>query len=517
MQVGCSDPIEDTILQLGFEIKNDIVLLGMSLTDHSPCFDNNCEKIVQKIKKQTNFWKRFNLSLPGRISIAKTFLYSQINYLGCFMPMKHNELKKMSDEIENFVGGKLKIAKNRYCENRENGGLGLFNLKTFLAAQSCTWLKRSFTPNEFWKQELHRFSYGNIFNLRVKNFDKKMNPILCHIVSSYEMFMHKFTVYHENFLKSWILENPCFTFDVGRKLYLKETFFSQDEWVTHSNALKSLTIEQFLLPNKTILSRGEFLENTGINLSELKYNKLKCLVRTAILNFSKTTIMHKKCDTIQNFCMRIKRGCKKFRKILEPEQTRYVTSNIFKLAELTDTVINSEKSARLNSLWGIHTLDNSLRTFLFKFHNNALGTNSRVSHFVQNHDRTCTFCNLLNVPEENDETISHLFFECSVVEEFLMLFQTWLYNSNAPVHMNRNDFFGGSNHENKSKNIVLDILHGIVKKFIWDCKLRHTLPNFELFRHNFISEFKLQIKINRSIRENSIKSGLFTNHNEFNI
>ena len=65
IQVGSSDPIEENILQLGFEIKNDIVLLGTTITNRSPCFEENCEKIIQKIKKQTLFWKRFNLSIQG--------------------------------------------------------------------------------------------------------------------------------------------------------------------------------------------------------------------------------------------------------------------------------------------------------------------------------------------------------------------------------------------------------------------------------------------------------------------
>ena len=72
---------------------------------------------MSKIRKQANYWKRFSLSLPGRIDVAKTFLYSQINYLGCILPFKKHEIRAFSELIENFVLGKLRIAKSRIYQN----------------------------------------------------------------------------------------------------------------------------------------------------------------------------------------------------------------------------------------------------------------------------------------------------------------------------------------------------------------------------------------------------------------
>jgi hypothetical protein len=39
-------------------------------------------EIEEKVQKQVNIWARFNLSLSGRINIAKTMMYSQLNYAG---------------------------------------------------------------------------------------------------------------------------------------------------------------------------------------------------------------------------------------------------------------------------------------------------------------------------------------------------------------------------------------------------------------------------------------------------
>jgi len=99
MQVGSNDPIPQEIIDLGLTITDEIVLLGAKIKNQGVCFDSNGTLILEKIRKQVNFWKRFNLSLPGRINVAKTFLYSQVNYLGCFLPFKAAELNLMSKEI----------------------------------------------------------------------------------------------------------------------------------------------------------------------------------------------------------------------------------------------------------------------------------------------------------------------------------------------------------------------------------------------------------------------------------
>jgi hypothetical protein len=87
MQVGSDLPIEQNILNLGFDVKNEITLLGLIIEGDTGSFEISFNKITQSIAKEKNFWLRFNLSLPGRIAIAKSMLYSQINYLGCFLPV----------------------------------------------------------------------------------------------------------------------------------------------------------------------------------------------------------------------------------------------------------------------------------------------------------------------------------------------------------------------------------------------------------------------------------------------
>ncbi len=62
------------------------------------------------------------------------------------------------------------------------------------------------------------------------------------------------------------------------------------------------------------------------------------------------------------------------------------------------------------SLWNSQGLTNRSKVFLFKFFNNILGINTRLSHFVPNHSRGCTFCSLNGILPVPDETFMHIFF-----------------------------------------------------------------------------------------------------------
>ena len=72
------------------KVKNSITVLGMKIDNNLSDLHVRFDDTLKKMQKFANFWNRFKLSLPGRIAIAKTFLFSLINHIGCFlMPLDH--------------------------------------------------------------------------------------------------------------------------------------------------------------------------------------------------------------------------------------------------------------------------------------------------------------------------------------------------------------------------------------------------------------------------------------------
>ena len=509
MVVGNNDQVPQEIIDIGFELQSEITLLGAKIKNTGICYEGNGTVIIEKIRRQTNFWKRFNLSLPGRINVAKTFLYSQINYLGCFLPIGDADKKQMSTLIENFVSGNLRIAKRRLYAKKGDGGLDLFELDDYLGAQCCSWVKRAYNLDEIWKKELFLKSRGKMFNLRQKDFDKRKNPILYNIAGYFEKFIYKFTVVKENFRKAFMYDNPCLKFDFNGQHFLKRTFFNEEEWQNNEYKIKSLTLDMILGRNDEIFSKEVFEIKSGMTFTLLKYHRIVALARTAIRLYKKHTVLDCKTDTVQNFLMRVKRGSRHIRNVLTGSENGVVSQNIFKYAELTETVINAEHSRILNLSWSFGYLTNSVKTFTFKLHNNLLGLNSRVAHFVRGQSSNCTFCDIMQTPEDNRETTLHLFYDCPCVEELLAQFFSWIFSTVEPRHVSRLEFFVGFDTGNEKKDKTLNVINLLVKKFIWDCKLRYCIPSLESLKTNVCSELKRIASVQNLMKDLFIGSELF--------
>jgi hypothetical protein len=78
-------------------------LLGIEIVASLDNIDSIFAKIIVKITNLTAYWERFKLSLPGRITVAKTFLVSQLNYVGCFLTPSDNIIERIQVIIDNFV------------------------------------------------------------------------------------------------------------------------------------------------------------------------------------------------------------------------------------------------------------------------------------------------------------------------------------------------------------------------------------------------------------------------------
>jgi hypothetical protein len=236
----------------------------MGITEENPV------GIINKVINQISIWRPFNLSLPGRISIAKSMLYSQINYLGCFMPLSEETVAELDNLIINFVKGNLNIARKRMYQQPENGGLGLFDLKNFLDAQKCAWIKRSHDLSEPWKIILYVSNYGNLYNVKESNINMFEYPI-CHSISkSFENFTDMFAKHNENFRDCYIFDSKIFTLGLESKEHLNCSHFDNLFFAENSAKLYKLRYSNFYNNQGNIIESDEIREITGLLLTELQ-------------------------------------------------------------------------------------------------------------------------------------------------------------------------------------------------------------------------------------------------------
>ena len=72
----------EQIVNLGFKVVNTLQILGLKIGPDGLMENDALDAANAKINQLIGSWSRFNLTLKGRISISKTFLISQITYLG---------------------------------------------------------------------------------------------------------------------------------------------------------------------------------------------------------------------------------------------------------------------------------------------------------------------------------------------------------------------------------------------------------------------------------------------------
>jgi hypothetical protein len=90
----CANLTEE-ILQLGFNVVDKVKLLGMDIDRTLSSLNNFFGDVAVKITQMIEHWERFYLTLPGRISICKTFMISQIGYPGSIIMPSDAQIKRL--------------------------------------------------------------------------------------------------------------------------------------------------------------------------------------------------------------------------------------------------------------------------------------------------------------------------------------------------------------------------------------------------------------------------------------
>jgi len=491
MQLGSADPVPDNIKDLGFDVQNEIKLLGLKIKSSCSNYTVSKTELEDKVQSQIRFWQRFDLSLSGRISVSKTFMYSQLNYLGCFLPIDHIRLTNIENKIEEYVKGPLNIAKERMTLRREEGGLGLFSLSRFLGSQACTWAKRAQSLDDNWKIRLYRNSLGGVLNLRGNDFNEAEEPILHFIAKNMETFHSNLTSTKKNYEEAYFIDNNYFSYGGENRQLFDKNFFGEAFYNSNRYKLGNLKFSHFLNANRAVKGWAEFIESSGILVPEEKYDIMRRCCSDLLEGGGGPFPPSDTVDLI-TFCNRFKKGSKPFRRIITGNLRDEIPRNINTFAENSQTIIGLEMGRKINGLWGFTYFSSAMRTFLFKMHNNILGLNNRVAHFIRDHSPICTFCRLLMRGDAPNEDTLHLFYDCPSVETVRDQFFVWAYREDVRYVISRKDLFLvqviGNTDTVNSNTIIRTIIAKLFLKYIWDSRCRYSLPTLEEAKENIISE-----------------------------
>jgi hypothetical protein len=164
----------------------------------------------------------------------------------------------------------------------------------------------------------------------------------------------------------------------------------------------------------------------------------------------------------------------------------------------------------INGLWGYSFSSNNMCVFLLKLHNNILGLNNRVAHFIRDHSPICTFCRLMRRNDAQDESVLHLFYECEYVERVRDAFFQWAYDEDAPFIISPQELFliqtrmGITN----VTTLIRTVIAKLYLKYIWDCRNRNGMPELEGIKNYISYEVNTIASLSVKMREFLNDSGL---------
>ena len=520
MTVGDRVNLSPEILELGFTFVEKIKILGIEIDFNLSNLTSVHEKTLSQIRAIYNFWHRFRLSLPGRLNVAKTLMFSQISYLGCFIMPTDAQVSEIQNIIDKFVTGTLRVARDRIYMPVEGGGLGSFNVREFIISLQVGWVKKAqFSTRDNWSYDFKKLGDGNCLSVTTNMVDPIRHPILHSLAASMDVFKKKFFYKNDNFKKAHLVNNPIFQRGHDDNRLLDYAFFQQVPLIEVGK------ISRLRFENVHTGTGMRPLDEINVTL-DIRMNLLTYMrINTALFCFISGLDPHRTTDgtaiSLPACLSGFKKGSKKIRKFFDAE--RQLNYGLGKLTQVNTyarvTGLNRLEDSLLKvflSSWGLSCLSNRLREFIFKSINNILGLNTRLAHFVEENERGCTFCNLKNVVPLPDETFFHLFYECQTTENWLRFFEGRLFQDwDFVVEETRKKFwfYGILPIDNCNFNIFISIIIWILKYTLWEFKLQQKTPSNRTFLVAFFGVADDILKVSYFLRNEKLNCPFYVCRN----
>jgi hypothetical protein len=443
------------------------------------------------------------------------------------MPSK-DRLNVLQRILDSFAIGSLNVAREKITLPTENGGLGLFNVEEFLTAQQSVWIFRAnLSTRDNWRVRLRQLCNGNILAAGPHIIDKEANPILHGFAAAYNKIRLAHDTKNDNFVHALVFNNPIFFRARGDKKVLNASYLELDEG-SASNIAQITALNCFNVHG--LKTRQEILLSYGINLSLTGYARLGTCVNHFVSRLKGKADNDGSKKSIYSAVGRLKKPGVKIRELLLKKRkkpfdiSKQTQTNTF--CKVSGSVIpDNNLYGSINSLWSKNTLPNRLRTFLFKFYNNLLGLNTRVSHFGNNVSRNCTLCKInqqinltVNGPSTvpvlvpnpvplPDESFKHIFYDCPVTKKLHTSFLDFYFTDlNFPNETDKlNFFFQGRINADFKYNLFIHIAVLAFQYCIWEMKLKKRILSFESTKIGYLEIIHSFFCTNKEARISSQK------------
>ena len=494
---------EDWSAEFGLKSAEKFTYLGNTFTPFLTNMDSVIEDKISDMESIGKKWLyRFESPL-GRSVVAKTILYPKVIHIFSVIPMTQSAIKKVETVLFRFVWGG---EKKRYVFCREDsqckfedGGMELLNIKASISSYLVSWFRRALREEEgnLWRlhfDELLMKACGLNFISLLQAGTKKWelaqgkigNPFWKECFKAFRLI---YDAYVRKFPAS-VVKAP-----IWNSSHFKQGSFSlKPNLIINRELAGRVTFAyEFLDVKGQIREKRDMEGQFGVRIPQDIYDT----VRSKLENYADLpkdlypVSYNPHIPIYAEIFSLTSKGCAAWSKLVHKKRTCNMVKMENKMAEQFGLPLTEDrwKSAyRYNK--GIR-YGNNIRWLNMQIVRGALATNLFLMKAKKRNSDVCSFCNTAS------ETIEHLFWSCPTVNQFYQRSEDnlALLGCGTDFVFNvGNRFFKelvllGDNRDNIPGEIpyLIDQL----KRHVWVCRCRGTVPSWTSFLNSLKKEVKL--------------------------
>ena len=386
------------------------------------------------------------------------------------------------------------------------GGLNVPDIEQFWLSFKFSWLRRLISTQSFWPnivlQTISQIQNKTVNTAEFLNFGPSL---LCSIGKKIN---NKFW---QQVLLSTRGLNSGAVFCYPEKLSISS--FWHNDFIQRNNKVityrdypelnsKIFTLSDFFYHQSTnIMSKDDFCNRYNLAIDDNKYIEIRYIITLALqkIGLPKHKLLpaeYPNRPLLIDIALSIKKGCSLYYKILMKRKYLNNKNNIReeKWHLELDTRLSVITWDKIRYLNASINYENPIKWLQYQIVRNSLQTNVIVSHFKADVSPLCHYCQL------EPEKISHLYWHCLIVKDFLNDVFTWVCNTGIQLTPTREQFLFG--YLDQNFNTPCNYLILFLKKFIWVSKFKSlnslSMVGFKNFLKNAIRDLKNIYEINNS-------------------
>ena len=460
-----------------------IRLLGIYITyDEKKSYEYNFKNLILKTEKIIHIWKRRNLTVFGKVIVAKTFLLSKLTFAFTMLKVPTEVGVKIERLIANFVwNGPDKIKRCAAYNSCESGGLNLVHIASWIKALKLMWLKR------YLQKEVHaRWKHYLSWLLQ-----KKGGDLLFYC--DYDLNDQIIDVFYSDVLRFWseLKENGSLVEDGRQIIWNNKNIKVENQTVFYSDYYsQGIVCAPDLFSAHAFKDFKSFWKLKEGNFDFLRWSGLRAACRSlrgqSVVTYNDKRTYLTKCMTLRLseqtqkvFAMATSRD---LYGLIVREKLRLPTCSK-KLKILTND--ESEIKWAFSNLYNV-TSEVKIRDFQYRCLHGILNVKYILKKKQLIEDDFCSFC-LREI-----ETIQHLFVECPVSTTFWTRFRQWFKTlSGNTIDLSPKHIRLGK----KDEGLLLNYLIILGKRHLFLSSQKQLKPNWNIFIAMCKSKYETELEI----------------------